>query len=103
MNEILAMILIVFATERVQSSQSYLSLVPDDLKDLTESTDKSIVEKGFLVEFLLDPRFMQADVFMAFDRTLKMGIQDLYMDTKDITNLRLEIQNKESNSDKAKQ
>jgi hypothetical protein len=55
------------------------------------------------VEFLLDPRFMQADVFMAFDRTLKMGIQDLYMDTKDISNLRVELQNKSNNSDKAKQ
>lgn len=55
------------------------------------------------MEFLLDPRFMQADVFMAFDRTLKMGIQDLYMDTKDISNLRVELQNKSNNSDKAKQ
>jgi hypothetical protein len=55
------------------------------------------------VEFLLDPRFMQADVFMAFNRTLKMGIQDLYMDTKDISNLRVELQNKSNNSDKAKQ
>lgn len=44
MNEILAMILIVFATERVQPSQSYLALVPEDLKDMNEDFDKTIVE-----------------------------------------------------------
>jgi TBC1 domain family member 5 len=44
MNEILAMILIVFATERVQPSQSYLALVPEDLKDMNENFDKTIVE-----------------------------------------------------------
>lgn len=40
---------------------------------------------------------------MCFDRTLKMGIQNLYMDTRDITNLRIEQQQKQDPNYKAKQ
>jgi len=54
-------------------------------------------------EYLLDPRQTFADVYMCFDRTLKMGIQNLYMDTKDITNLRIEQSQRQDPSYKAKQ
>ncbi|MFO0116464.1 MAG: hypothetical protein ACK521_02215 [bacterium] len=59
MNEILAIILLVFDTERVESEN----------KDWEKLSEKEIAETH-LIEFLFDPKFVQADVFMVHDRTL---------------------------------
>lgn len=62
MNEILAIILLVFDTERVESDLDWEKL-----------NDKEIAE-SHLAEFLFDPKHVHADVFMAHDRTLQLGI-----------------------------
>jgi Rab-GTPase-TBC domain len=75
MNEILAIVLIVFDTERLE---------PD--LDWTDLSDQEIAE-NHLIEYLFDARHLQADVFMAHDRILQLGVQQLYQDTKDISQL----------------
>lgn len=59
MNEILAILLLVFDTERVDSEGN----------DWDKLSEKEIAE-NHLAEFLFDPKYVQADVFMAHDRTL---------------------------------
>jgi hypothetical protein len=63
MNEILAILLLVFDTERVET----------EITDWEKFSDKEIAE-SHLIEFLFDPKYVQADVFMAHDRTLQLGI-----------------------------
>jgi hypothetical protein len=63
MNELLAIILLVFDTERVEN----------DNKDWDKLSEKEIAD-SHLIEFLFDPKFVQADVFMAHDRMLQLGI-----------------------------
>lgn len=60
MNEILAIVLLVFDTERIQSAV---------VIDWDKMSDREIVEKHIL-EFLFDPKYLQADVFMVHDRIL---------------------------------
>ena len=37
---------------------------------------------------MFDPEFCKADIYACFDRVLQLGIKHLYMDTKDITELK---------------
>lgn len=60
MNEILAIVLLVFDTERISSAV---------VMDWDKMSDKEIAEKH-LPEFLFDPKYLQADVFMLHDRIL---------------------------------
>lgn len=60
MNEILAIVLLVFDTERIQSAV---------VIDWDKMSDREIAEKHIL-EFLFDPKYLQADVFMVHDRIL---------------------------------
>lgn len=60
MNEILAIVLLVFDTERIQSAIAI---------EWDKMSDKEIAEK-YLLEFLFDPKYLQADVFMVHDRIL---------------------------------
>ena len=79
MNEILAMVLIVFDTERVVPSTGR--------KVWGELTDEQIASTHFL-EYLFDPEACKADIYACFDRILQLGIKHLYMDTRDISELK---------------
>lgn len=79
MNEILAMVVIVFDTERLA--------VPAERKDWGGMTDEEIASAHFL-EYIFDPNASKADIFACFDRILSLGIKHLYMDTKDISELK---------------
>ena len=77
MNEILAMVVIVFDTERS---------VPTQI-DWSSLSDEQIASEH-LLQFLFDPESNKADIYACFDRILQLGIKHLYMDTKDITELK---------------
>jgi hypothetical protein len=68
MNEILAIVLVVFETERVDMQNKL---------EWDKISDKEIAE-NHLLEFLLDPKFSHADIFTCYDRILQLGIQLLY-------------------------
>ena len=63
MNEILAILLIVFDTERVELAAGQRA------KDWSQVGDAEIAS-DHLVEFLFDPAFLKADLFACFDRVL---------------------------------
>lgn len=63
MNEILAIVLLVFDTERLEPSEHDWEAIPD--KEIADS---------HLMEFLFDARHLHADVFMVHDRILQMGV-----------------------------
>ena len=79
MNEILAMVVIVFETERLQPSS--------EERKWGEMTDAQIA-KDHLLEYLFDVNGAKADIYACFDRILQLGIKHLYMDTKDISELK---------------
>lgn len=78
MNEVLAILAIVFDTERVAASPA---------TDLSALSDEQVAQ-DHLLSFLFDPAHIRADIYACFDRILRGGIQYLYMDTKDLTELR---------------
>lgn len=80
MNEILAIILIVCDTERI-----------DTQIDFSAMTDQQIAT-DHLMEFLFDARGLHADVYMMHSRVLQLGVQLLYQDTKDISALMRELE-----------
>lgn len=80
MNEILALIVIVFDTERVEQQQT----TPVDWSTLSDEE----IARSHLVEYLFDQASVKADVYACFDSILQLGIKHLYMDTKDITELK---------------
>ena len=80
MNEILAIVVIVFETERCQSSSG-------TTQQWENMSDEEIANSHF-VEYLFDPASNKADIYACFDRILQLGIKYLYMDTKDITELK---------------
>jgi TBC1 domain family protein 5 len=79
MNEILAMVVIVFDTER-----TVLRAEPRVWDNLSDEDIASL----HLVEYLFDPESNKADIYACYDRILQLGIKYLYMDTKDITELK---------------
>ena len=79
MNEILAMVVIVFDTERTVATADHP--IWDNLSD-------EDIASQHLVEYLFDPESSKADIYACFDRILQLGIKHLYMDTKDITELK---------------
>ena len=79
MNEILAMVLIVFDTERLAQ--------PAERRDWGSMSDDQIACSHFL-EYMFDPEASKGDIYFCFDRILQMGIKHLYMDTKDISELK---------------
>ena len=46
------------------------------------------IASDFLLDYLFDADSIKADVYACFDRILQLGIKHLYMDTKDITELK---------------
>ena len=48
------------------------------------------IARDHLVEFLFDPLHLKGDLYACFDRVLQIGVKHLYMDTKDITDLKNE-------------
>ena len=79
MNEILGLIVIVFETER--------SSPPAQPRDWDSMADEEIANR-YLLEYLFDSESGKADIYACFDRVLQLGIKHLYMDTKDITELK---------------
>ena len=79
MNEILAIILVVFDTERL-SEQSLR-------RDWASLSDEQIATSHF-VEYMFDSDSCKADIYACFNRILQLGIKHLYMDTKDISELK---------------
>ena len=81
MNEILAIIVFAYFAERVA--------VEEDLSGLSDSDIGADQDK--LVGFLFDSRHTFADIYSTFDRVLGFGIKNLYLETKDISELRKEL------------
>ena len=79
MNEILAMVVIVFDTER-----TVLHAEPRSWDNLSDEE----IASQHLVEYLFDPESNKADIYACYDRILQLGIKYLYMDTRDITELK---------------
>ena len=79
MNEILAIVVIVFDTERCTAPST-----PIDWSSLSDEQ----IASDHLLEYLFDPESNKADIYACFDRILQLGIKHLYMDTKDITELK---------------
>jgi len=46
------------------------------------------IANDHLQEYLFDTESSKADIYACFDRILQLGIKHLYMDTKDITELK---------------
>ena len=80
MNEILAIIMIVFDTERCMPSEG-------ERREWDNLSDDVIAADHFL-EYMFDADQVKADVYTCFDRVLQLGIKYLYMDTKDLTELK---------------
>ena len=93
MNEILAMIVIVFDTERCAT--------PSTAFDWASLSDEQIAS-GHLLEYLFDPEGNKADIYACFDRVLQLGIKHLYMDTKDITELKKSRMRRNEEAEKQK-
>ena len=60
------------------------------------------IAKDHLVEFLFDPAYLKGDLYACFDRVLQIGVKHLYMDTKDITDLKNERAKRNNAEDKKK-
>ena len=54
------------------------------------------IAQNHLVEFLFDPDYLKGDLYACFDRVLQVGVKHLYMDTKDITDLKKERAKKDT-------
>ena len=92
MNEILAILAVVFDTERMPDSSS---------QDWEQMADEEIAE-NHLIDFLFDPKYAISDIYTSFDQILQLGIKFLYMDTKDITILINERKKKNTEEEKKK-
>ena len=92
MNEILAIIALVYDTERLDDS------VHKDWQNI----DDAVIAQQHLVEFLFDPVHVVSDIYTSFDRILQLGVKLLYMDTKDITILNAERRKKNTEEEKKK-
>ena len=55
------------------------------------------------MEYLFDPEGNRADIYACYDRILQLGIKHLYMDTKDITELKkARVRRSEANEEQKK-
>jgi hypothetical protein len=81
MNEILAIVVFAYFGERQGTSL-----------DFTKMSDKEISENpDNLCAYIFDARHTIADVYDAYNCILTFGIKNLYLETKDITELRKEF------------
>ena len=55
-----------------------------------------------MVEFLFDPDYLKGDLYACLDRVLQIGVKHLYMDTKDITDLKKERAKKDTHEERKK-
>ena len=88
MNEILAVVLVVFDTERLDAPR----------RDWQSMSDEQIASEHFL-EYMLDSEGSKADIYACFDRILQLGIKHLYMETKDISELKASRMRKTQNAE----
>ena len=92
MNEILAIIALVYDTERLDERVH---------RDWDQMDDAEIAI-SHLSEFLFDPFHVVSDIYSSFDRILQLGVKLLYMDTKDITVLNQERRKRNTEEEKRK-
>ena len=92
MNEILAIIALVYDTERLD----------DSVHQDWEKMDDTVIAQQYLVEFLFDPVHVVSDIYTSFDKILQIGVKLLYMDTKDITVLNQERRKRNTEEEKKK-
>ena len=92
MNEILAIIALVYDTERLD----------DSVHQDWEKMDDTVIAQHHLVEFLFDPVHVVSDIYTSFDKILQIGVKFLYMDTKDITVLNQERRKRNTEEEKKK-
>ena len=81
MNEILAIIVFAYFSERLHVEQ--------DLDYL--STDEIIADPDLFSQYVFDSRHTFADIYSTMSRILSFGIKNLYQETKDISELRKEL------------
>lgn len=78
MNEIIAVIYFVFASEK--------SITNTKIDDLSDSEIAGTSEN--LINFLFNDKHMDADVFIIFEKVMSMGIKELYGTIDDITSIK---------------
>ena len=65
--------------------------------------DDEQIASQYLLEYLFDSECSKADIYTCFDRVLQLGIKHLYMDTKDITELKKARMRKNEAAEKQRQ
>ena len=65
--------------------------------------DDQEIANNYLLEYLFDSEQSKADIYSCFDRVLQLGIKHLYMDTKDITELKKARMRKNEAAEKSRQ
>ena len=68
MNEILAMVVMAFFAERIQTQTEFGKMSSESIAESTED----------LVDFIFDYRHTFADIYSSFDNILQFGIKNLY-------------------------
>ncbi len=68
MSEILAMVVMAFFAERVQTSKDFSKMSNDDISDSADD----------LMDYIFDYRHTFADIYSSFDQILQFGIKNLY-------------------------
>ena len=81
MNEILAIIVVAYFAERVESKREFDKMSPEEIAEDNE----------LLTEFIFDARHTFADVYAVFNSVMQFGVKNLYQETKDISELRKEL------------
>ena len=61
------------------------------------------IANNYLLEYLFDSEYSKADIYACFDRVLQLGIKHLYMDTKDITELKKARMKRNEAAEKSRQ
>mmetsp|Transcript_6954 Transcript_6954/g.11698 ORF Transcript_6954/g.11698 Transcript_6954/m.11698 type:complete len:151 (-) Transcript_6954:332-784(-) len=87
MNEILAVLTIAIGQDSCKADSS-------SLEERLRETEEEEVSEGDISLLLFSSRNVFADVYWCFDRLMNMGIKYLYQVTRDISEIKKEIQNK---------
>ena len=81
MNEIIAVVYFVFYSEKSSKCD-----------DIDKLSDQEIgADYDNLVKFLYNPKHINADIFIVFERIMSMGIKELYGTIDDITSIKSQL------------
>jgi hypothetical protein len=81
MNEILAIVVVAYFAERIESNKDFDTMSVYEISNTPEN----------LTEFIFDSRHTFADIYSTFNMILSYGVKNLYQETKDISELRKEL------------